>query len=327
MKETKILGNQEDKKGIERLLKQAGEDSKINAIIEGREEKEKKLKIIGLEDIGLKNMNHKLGLPHNIGDIAFSPFGSYLAVAHGAYLRLCLYNKNGIKEVASAMNSTLIDALAFSPKGNFIAAGCRGGKTNLFSLDPDKILKPAGSVVSPKDMRGMHICSILEENDTKYASLYDNVLCIADSAGAVSLKNLDEKNKALLDTTVLKYRIDKAAFSRGGKYMAVGRMKLRFEFEINILEMDGLKEIASEPYYNQVTAMEFNYGCLAVGDARSYSLYDFDGKNLKKLGRNGIEFSGNPPIVTGLSFSPGAEYFVVATTKNISMYGVVKKDD
>jgi len=324
MNEPKILGNPEKQKGIEKLLRQAGRDSKINDIIEGKEDKG--TGIIGLDDAGLENINHRLSTAHKIGDIAFSPFGSYLAVAHGAYLRLFLYNKNGIKEVASAMNSTLIDALAFSPKGDFIAAGCREGKTNLFSLNPEEILKPAGSAASPKGVRGMDICSILEEH-TKDAILYDNVLCVADSTGEMQLTDIDGENNALIDTIALEYHIDRAAFNKGGKYLAVGRVKPHFEFEINILEMDGLKEIASEPYYNQITAMEFNYGCLAVGDARSYSLYDFDGKNLRKIGRNGIEFSGRPPVVTGLSFSPGAEYLAVATTEDISIYKVVKKND
>ncbi len=37
MKETKILGNQEGKKGIEKLLRQAGQDKLINGVIKGKE--------------------------------------------------------------------------------------------------------------------------------------------------------------------------------------------------------------------------------------------------------------------------------------------------
>jgi len=71
-KETKIIGNPEEKKGIKRLLRQAGKDRVINEVIAGKEDNSSE---IDLEVI--RSIVH----PQCIGGIAFTPDGNHITTA------------------------------------------------------------------------------------------------------------------------------------------------------------------------------------------------------------------------------------------------------
>ncbi len=77
-----ILGSQEEKKGIEELLQQAGKDPMIDAIVKGKD-------AIPSSDVILRRIESALH-PSNINSIAFSPNGKYIATA--------CYDNNCIRE-------------------------------------------------------------------------------------------------------------------------------------------------------------------------------------------------------------------------------------
>jgi len=123
MKPTEILGNQEEKKVIDDLLKQAGKDNLINRVIEGKGEgtpiRGSSLgNIVGLKVIAKRYDSAN----RHINDLAFSPDNKWLLVGEDTTTFMAEFDgsKLGNEDLVILQET---HSVAFSKCGRYIATG------------------------------------------------------------------------------------------------------------------------------------------------------------------------------------------------------------
>ncbi len=325
-KESKILGNPEEQKGIEELLRQAGKDSRINDIIEGKKAiaVHKSVEDVILERAPLEG-DKLIGV--NSETLAFN-YNNYLAVAgYDNCLRAFHFvemktRQMSFVKVAEEQQTTPVKSIAFS-KDNYLAVAYEDNFLRFFmfcmTIDPLKNKNMLNTFIPVKG-------KVKFTYNIKKLEFVGNILYIGFENGEIQ----EYAGLAPSETGSVKptgYKAAKMAFSQDGKYVAV-----HHDMHAIVFKYPELEEIGrGYSGYTDDDAMAFipGYNILTIGRERFARFYEFDPDKKKikhfdgaKVVNRNNDYVDKLHTIKALAFSPDGKYLAVGNPEHVKIFDV-----
>jgi len=309
-----ILGSEDKKEGIEGLLRQAGKDRVIDAVVKGKE-------IPSIGNIVLRSIA-TVTHPSNIGSIAFSPNGKYIATAcYDHRIRVFRFAGEEFKHLGNAETSIEHNGL--------YALDYRDDENHLFVATGDSICYGDYDAV-------MYTCNFTDRwislSDPSTFSYNQNADCIiiGDEGGNLNFSKLIENEIRQIKSPIKisEKEITAAAFSpNGGLFAAAdGAKTLRmYRFFNNINDerhvLDSIDVIHNE-FETYGLAFSPDNTCLVMATEKGLMLWK--NRKLSRLTSNEAHTVVFSPDGKYLAASFG-NYFEDNPTGYMKLYRIVGK--